>query len=239
MTITFSKKLARIITPIALSFALITTSFAQTITIRGTGIVKSIPDIAFINIGVNSDAATARIALDKNTKAMNNIINALLKLEIKKSDIQTSNFSINTIYNPTRENIQLPETIGYNVHNSLNISVLNLDNLGMILDKVVTLGSNRISNIRFATADSLPLEDQARKLAAKDAKRRAELYAATLGFSLGKIISINEGDSQSDPASNNLHRGMRMEANLTTDAPIEAGEQTTKNNVTISWEINQ
>ncbi|PCI86743.1 MAG: hypothetical protein COB24_08285 [Hyphomicrobiales bacterium] len=235
----FAPKL--IIASIALSLSFITPTFAETISIQGTGIVTSAPDIAYINLGVNSSAQTARIALDKNNKAMNNIINAIKKIEVENKDIQTSNFSINPRYNRVQNQEGLPEIIGYEVFNNLNITIRNLDELGAILDKVVTLGSNRINNIQFAIANPQPLEDQARALAAKDAKRRAEIYAATLGFNLGKIIEITEGRARNQPLIQaKLERGtMMMDAAAPNSAPIEAGEQAITSNVTVIWNIAQ
>lgn len=235
----FTPKL--IIASLALSLAFITPIFAETISIQGTGIITSAPDIAYINLGVNSDAQTARIALDKNNKAMNNIINAIKKIEVENKDIQTSNFSINPRYNRVQNQQGLPEIIGYKVFNNLNITIRNLDDLGAILDKVVTLGSNRINNIQFAIANPQPLEDQARALAAKDAKRRAEIYAATLGFNLGKIIEISEGTSYNQPVMQaKMERGaMMMDAVVSSSAPIEAGQQAITSNVTVVWNIEQ
>ena len=235
----FSPKL--IMASALLSLAFISPSFAETISIRGTGIVTSAPDIAYINLGVNSSAQTARIALDKNNKAMNNIINAIKKIQVENKDIQTSNFSINPRYNRKNNLEGLPQIIGYEVFNNLSITIRNLDNLGPILDKVVTLGSNRINNIQFSISNPQPLEDQARALAAKDAKRRAEIYASTLGFNLGKIVEITEGVARNQPIMQaKMARGaMMMEAATDQSAPIEAGEQAITSNVTVVWNIEQ
>lgn len=230
-----------IIASFALSLSFIAPTFAETISIQGTGIVTSAPDIAYINLGVNSSAQTARVALDKNNKAMNNIITAIKKIEVESKDIQTSNFSINPRYNRIQKQEGLPEIIGYEVFNNLNITIRNLDDLGAILDQVVTLGSNRINNIQFAIAKPQPLEDQARALAAEDAKRRAEIYADTLGFNLGKIIEITEGRARNQPLMQaKMERGaMMMDAAVSQSAPIEAGQQAITSSVTVIWDIEQ
>lgn len=233
-------KLKSIITAIAISLASIAPTFAETISIQGTGIITTAPDIAYISLGVNSNAATARIALDKNTKAMNNIITAIKKADVKNADIQTSNFSINPRYNRAKKNNQMPEVIGYEVFNNLSITIRDLDELGAILGRVVTLGSNRINNIRFAVSNPQPLEDKARALAAKDAKRHAEIYANTLGFNLGKIITISEGNARKFPVAESMQmRGAMMMDSPMSEAPIEAGEQAISSNVTVTWEIEQ
>lgn len=233
-------KIKSIIAALAISLSTLTPTFAETISIQGTGIITTAPDIAYISLGVNSHAATARTALDKNTKAMSNIINAIKKADVQNKDVQTSNFSINPRYNRAKKNNQMPEVIGYEVFNNLNITIRNLDDLGAILDRVVTLGSNRINNIRFAVSNPQPLEDKARALAAKDAKRRAEIYANTLGFNLGNIVRITEGKSNKFPVSETMQtRGALMMSADAMEAPIEAGEQAISSKVTIIWDIEQ
>ena len=210
------------------------------ISIQGTGVVITAPDIAYINIGVSNQAKTAREALDKNNLAMNNIVDLLSFAQVENSDIQTSNFSINPRYDRSQNNGQLPKIIGYETFNTLNITIRDLDGLGDILDKVVTSGSNRIDNIRFAVANPQPLQDQARALAAKDALRRAQIYATTLGFELGNIVSITEGSSRSTPrAEAFMPQGAMMMDSMAKSTPIEAGEQAITSNVNIVWVINQ
>lgn len=225
-----------LITAAALSLTLFTTSFAETISIQGTGIIVQAPDIAYINLGVNSNGQTARDALTKNNQAMGDIIAAIKKENVQNKDIQTTNFSINPRYN-RRKTDNLPEIIGYEVFNNLTITIRNIDGLGAILDKVVTLGSNRINNISFGIAKPQPFEDQARTLAAKDAKRRAQIYANTLDFKLGNIIKITEGVAHSLPVPQG---GIaRSEMMMASEAPIEAGTQAITTNVTITWNIEQ
>lgn len=221
----------------ALSLSVLTPTFADTITIQGTGVVTTAPDIAYINLGVNSNAKTARTALDKNNKAMNNIIVAIKKAGIENRDIQTSNFSINPSYRNTKSNGNQTEITSYNVYNTLNITIRDLDKLGPILDKVVTLGSNRVNNIQFSISNPQPLKDKARAVAAKDAKRRAQIYANALGINIGKIIEITENNSGS--GIYNDHATIMRKASLSASTPIEAGEQSVSASVTVTWEIKQ
>ena len=83
---------------------------------------------------------------------------------MEKKDIQTTNFSVRPKYQHFKDG-QPPQIIGYQVVNSLRITVRNLEKLGAVLDKVVTLGSNKIDNINFYIDESAELFDEARKLA--------------------------------------------------------------------------
>jgi len=122
------------------------------------------------------------------------------------------------------------------VQNQLTVKVRDLDNLGAILDKVVSLGSNQLSGIRFAIDDPKPLMNEARQAAVKDALDKAKLYAGAAGVAVGEIISISEnGYSVPQPYYAKDMMMMRAEA---APVPVAAGEQTVSANVTLVIRIN-
>ncbi len=124
-----------------------------------------------------TEGATAAEALAANTKAM--AAGGGADAGIEKRDMQTSQFSVYPVYEQMRpeDRPQTPKIGGYRVQNQLTVKVRDLDALGGILDKVVTLGSNQLSGIRFAIDEPQPLLDDARKKAVEDALRKAKLYA--------------------------------------------------------------
>jgi len=69
-----------------------------TVSIAGRGEVTAAPDTAFVTSGVTTQGATAREALDANTKAMNELLDTLKAAGIEPRDIQTSGFSVNPNY---------------------------------------------------------------------------------------------------------------------------------------------
>src|SRR6478735_10642875 len=162
------------------------------ISISGVGEVTAAPDTAFVNSGVTTQGATAREALDANTKAMADLIETLKAAGIEARDIQTSGFSVNPnyVYSDARDanGYQLPPKInGYQVFNNVNVRVRELATLGSVLDKAVTVGANTINGVSFSVADPSKLYDEARKAAFADAKSKAELYAEVAGETLGDI----------------------------------------------------
>ena len=72
----------------------------RTIAVMGHASVSAEPDIAHLNLGVISEAATARDALAANSTAMRTIVDTLKAQGIAPKDIQTANFSINPRYRP-------------------------------------------------------------------------------------------------------------------------------------------
>jgi uncharacterized protein YggE len=223
------------------AIALVTPAMAQEskslprlISLTGHGEVKAKPDMAVVSIGVMTQAATAREGLTQNTGAMEKVFASLKASGIEPKDIQTSNFMINPRYQYDQNNAQPPRVVGYDVSNTVTVSVRKLDTLGAMLDKVVGEGSNQITGVTFAIADDEQLKDSARKLAVADAERKAKLYADTAHIALGQIVSVSEGTYQ--PPQPVYAKAMRSEASGSA-VPIAEGEQVVAIDVNIAWEI--
>ncbi len=206
----------------------------RTISVNGTGEVKSKPDMAVINSGVVSEAPTARDALAKNNAAMAAVIDALKKAGIAELDIQTSNFSVSPQYPPSRPNQhEAPHIAGYQVSNQVTVRVKNLAKLGAILDTLVQVGANQINGISFDIDQPKPLQNEARKLAVADARAKADLYAAAAHVSLGRVLQISESGGFAAPRQA-WGLADRM---ASAEVPIAAGQETLSANVSIVYEI--
>ena len=166
---------------------------------------------------------------------MTKVVEALKDEGIDPKDIQTTNFSVNPVYDQRPyDKPQPPVVVGYRVTNQVRISLHDTKKLGAILDKVVTLGSNQIDSIAFGVDEPEALKDEARKLALKNVTDNAKLYAEAAGVGLGPILSISEEESSYQP--NFAPAAVRME--MAKDVPIEAGTATVEVRVRVTWEIN-
>jgi uncharacterized protein YggE len=234
------RRLAALV-PFALLASLSLPAYAGTISIEGRGEVMAAPDMAQINSGVTTQGASAREALDANTAAMAELIAELKAAGIEARDIQTSGFSVNPNYVYTDERdangYSLPPKInGYQVSNTVTITVRQLDALGSILDKSVTVGANTINGVSFSVADPSALYDDARKAAFADARAKAELYATIAGGKLDEIVSISEGQGFNPPQPVAMY-SMRADAQSAA-VPVEAGELAFAINVNVQWELD-
>jgi uncharacterized protein YggE len=205
----------------------------RVISISGHGEVRVVPDMAVVNVGVTSQAATAADSLAANTKAMQQVMATLDHAGIAAKDIQTSNFSIQPRYDYGNGNGEPAKLVGYDVSNNVTVTVRKIDGLGAVLDQVVQAGSNQINGIAFQVAKPDPATDEARKLAVADATRRARTYAAAAGLSLGPILSLTEQTGSQPPVVMQA-RMLRADA---APVPIAAGEQAITADVNIVWQI--
>src|SRR5581483_5493843 len=205
----------------------------RTLTVSGEGEARAVPDQAQLSAGVVTTARTAAAALAANTKAMNGVFATLKKIGVPDKSMQTSNFSVMPQYPNDNSADNSRRIVGYQVSNTVNVTLDDLGKLGPALDALVSSGANNIGDIGFSIRNPAPLMMQARAAAVRDAVARAQAYAKAAGVSLGSIVSIQEG-SYSPPRP--MFRAMAMAA-APAPVPVAAGEQTVTAEVTIVWEI--
>ena len=206
----------------------------RTMTVSGQGEALAAPDQAQLSTGVVTQDRTAALALAANSRAMNAVFATLRKLDIADKDIQTSNFSLSPQYQIYKPGTSGPQHIvGYQVSNTVNVTVEDMHHTGTVLDALVSSGSNQIGDIGFSIRDTKPLLAQARAAAVKDAIDRAETYAKAAGVTLGPILSIEESTTY-QPRPMYEAKAMMVEA---APPPVAGGEQSVSANVTITWTI--
>jgi uncharacterized protein YggE len=198
------------------------------VSVAGHGEVKGRPDTATVQIGVESEAATAKEALVQNTAQALTIQQKLKDLGVAEKDLQTSNFSVNPAYGSDGRQIT-----GYHVSNSVTVTIHNLDVAGALLDQVVQAGANSIYGISFSVADPQKLLEQARQQAMADAKARATQLAGAGGAAIGDVLVINENANAPMP----LPMAARAEAAPSAAVPVQPGEQSFSVDVQATYEL--
>lgn len=176
--------------PIPFSLQSVTTTKTDSFTVSGTGKVTMIPDVAVVNLGVRAQGATVtRVQQELNTK-MNAISAAVKKLGIDDKDIKTSSYTISPTYDysgPTQK------ITGYEAMSNLTVKVRKIDTVNGVIDAATAQGANDVGGVSFDVDDKDKAENQARDLAVKDAKTKAEEAAKAAGFKLGRVINYSEG----------------------------------------------
>lgn len=209
------------------------------ISVQGVGKVNVKPDIAVITFAVETRGKRTSEAVQENNERMKKLMEVVEKFEIDAADRKTRGFGIvpeYEYYTPKKGQKQKPpKIIGYVASNGLNVRVREIDKVSEILGDLTAAGAGEI-NLGFDIDDPEKHEDNARKLAMKDAKRRAELYATTAGIPLGKMENLTEHVGR-----NNFLRAAGGKAMVSMSAamesvPVESGE--TEISVQIQAEYN-
>lgn len=176
----------------------------RVIVMTGEAEVKAPADQAVVSGGAVTDASTASEAVALNAAIMSRAFGALAKLGIPKSAIATEGFSLDPQYPPFDAKNPRPHLIiGYEVRNSISVTLDDVSRAGAALDALIDAGANQSAGVSFSIKNPQPLLNQARASAGADALNRARIYAHAVGAELGAVRSIHEGNPVVDAEPTN------------------------------------
>ena len=228
----------RIFQGLALAVALAAPAWAadpadvRTLAMPGHGEIRGTPDMAQITAGVTTNATTAAQALAANSARMKTVVAALEKLGVPEKNIQTTSFFVSPQYT-NGDNNSPRRLTGYQVNNDVSVRLEDVSKLGGTLDALVQAGANQMNGISFSIRNPTPLLEKARAEAIADARTRAETYAKAAGVSLGPILSISEGGTETPRPMYRMAVAMQA-----APVPVAAGEQSVTADVSVVWEIH-
>ena len=217
----------------------------QTISVSGSAIASSNPDLLVIVLGVESEAKTANDSLSQNSDSLNSVISALTNSGISEDDIQTSNFSIYPLYDSIKDlNGNWQQILnGYRVSNILLIQTDKINSAGNIIDAAVSSGANRVDNISFQLSDdkSQKISDDLIADAINDATQKAEKALVPLKQKIVGVKSVIIHDNVMpyyDSPMRSSFDGMAMESSMKS-APIMSGDEEIRTDVSVVFYISQ
>lgn len=167
-------------------------SFAQEhkqepmINVSGQGKVKVAPDQASISISIETKGTKSEDVKKENDKKMDGILKFIKKSDIAPEDFQTQRISLNPNYDYEKKKYN------YVASQSVQILLKDLSKYDALMEGLVNEGINRIDNVEFKSSKMLQLQSDARKLAIKDAKAKAEDFVSVLGQKVGKALLISD-----------------------------------------------
>ena len=192
--------------------------------VSGEGKVSAVPDLATLNLGVESQQNTVQEAQTEAATTMTALVAALKANGVADKDIQTTSFSINVVTKwdeKTYEQI----TIGYKVTNTVTAKLRDMTKVGTVIDAAAEAGGNltRVNSISFSVDDPTNYYTQAREEAVNNAKAKAEQMATLAGATLGKVTYISES-SYYAPINYTKEAYDMATAGASPSTPISAGE---------------
>ncbi len=207
---------------------------SQGLTSHGHGEVKAKPDIARMTAGVMTQSKDQAQATQDNARKMTALLAAIKSLKIADRDIQTQGYSVDPQYD--YNNGHGPILTGYQVTNSVQVTLHDFSQAGALIDKATQAGANQVNGLTYELSNQNAVQDQALGKAVADARRRAQTMADSLGIGLGSPLSLNDGGAASPVIP--LFQ-MRMMAKAASDTapttPISAQEITVTADVTLVY----
>jgi hypothetical protein len=182
-----------------------------------------------VTLGVNTQSDDAAKAAKDNAGITNAVIAAVMKAGIAKSDIETTNYSVNPIMDYKKSP---PVTVGYGVSNQIRLTIRDLARVGSIIDIGVKAGANNVQGVDFSIENDTELRGRALVKAIVQAQSKAQVMASAAGVKLGRLISMSEAGGYTPRPM--LASYAKSEAAPT---PIIPGELTVSASVTMVYAI--
>lgn len=213
------------------SYAADEASDVRVVSVQGTGEVTVKPDMATINIGVQTEDVDAAKAQSENAVLMDKINKAIKALGVKEDELQTSQYNIYK----NRNYGEMNEEEYYVVSNTLTVTVNDIDKVGDIIDASSKAGANRINSINFGVKDEAKYYQEALKNAMSSAKGKATTIMATFGKKPGLPYNVSEANYYGGVVRANYAMDMAMEKS-SVSTPIEAGDLTITANISVQYD---
>lgn len=198
-----------------------TSPLPNTITVAGEGEATAQPDVAYVSVGVVTQAPTAAQATADNARLLNSVLDALRGRGVESRDLQTSGLSVSPQYAQGRS--ERPDIIGYQAINNVTVTVNDVARAGELLDAALGAGANRVGGLRFSIRDTAALRQQALAQAVAAARTNAEAIAASLGLPLSGVSTVVE-ESVNVPTPRAVAFSAPAAAPAAPPTPVEAGE---------------
>lgn len=205
----------------------------RTLSVNGDGVASAAPDIADLELGVQTIDEDPTVAIVDNTTAMANVIETLTDLDIDKDDVQTRSFNmwVEQVYGPDGPTGEFL----YHVVNQILVRVRDLDTTGDVLGAALAAGANNVGGIRFGVEDTQTLEEAARDAAVDNAVAKAEQLAERLGVNVGSVRHVTE-TSGDFPQETRLERAVAFDSGGAS-TPVSPGDFTVRVSVNIVFDI--
>jgi uncharacterized protein YggE len=169
----------------------------KTISVTGNAQVILAPDIAYVSIGVHSEAKTATEAVASNNTQTQAVIDAIKAQGVDAKDIQTTNFSVyqQEKFAPTGESLGT----FFMADNTVYVTMRDITKIGDILDAAISAGANNVYGITFDVQNKEAALATGRDQAMADANAQAEQLAKAASATLGDVQSISYYSSSPSP----------------------------------------
>jgi hypothetical protein len=220
-----------------------TATSTNVVSFSGEGKVVAKPDIAVSILTIVTEAKTSKVAQDENSVKSKATVDFLKAQGIADKDMKVTGYNIYPQYSYPRpysgSSVTVPRISGYQVNETIQVKIRDLEKASTILDGVVATGVNSISDLSFQIDEPEKLKEEARAKAIADAKAKASILQKQLGIRLGRIISFNEGGGypmymRAEVMSKDAGYGMGGDGPVPS---LPAGENEINVNVTITYQI--
>jgi uncharacterized protein YggE len=191
----------------------------ESASVVGEGVARATPDRAWIDVGAESRAASAREAQRRNAELMTPVLDKIRGAGVPADAIRTIGYDVQYEWEFVN-NKRVGK--GYVARNTVEIRVDNVDRVGELLEIAAGSGATSLGGVRFDLKNRAQLERDALRLAVESARAKAQAVAAGAGRVVDRILKIEEQGAGAPEPPRPMFRAAAAAADVTP--PIATGE---------------
>jgi hypothetical protein len=195
------------------------------ITVSGQAEMRVPPDEVVFTLEVESVDKDVLAAKKKTDESVKQVFALARDNKVNTDDVQTSYISVEPKYNTDdlgygdERRVTKRIFLGYEVSKTIAIRLKDISRFDPLLSDVLKAGVTKVSNVEFRDSQIRKHRDQARAMAIKAAKEKANLLAREIGQTIGPAYSITEGIANRYPS-----QSMMQNSTSVISGDLSAGE---------------
>ena len=197
------------------------------INVSGTAEVKVAPDEIYLKVGVETRDKQLDEARRLNDARVAQALAFLKTQAVEDKNIQTDFIGFEPVYD---NDVSRTKPVVYIARKSIEVKLTKFEGFDGLLAGLLSSGITTVHGIEFRTSQLRKYRDEARAMAIRAAREKADAMAAELGVKRGKAYNVNVNDygGWTGPASGwgNRSSGPTSQ-NIVQNAggPSETGEE--------------
>jgi uncharacterized protein YggE len=201
----------------------------------GFGSARAVPDAAMLSLVVWAELDTPESALDEVARRADVLVRVLDAAGVDASARSTSGVSLGEQWDYRKDERVFR---GYRAQTDVAVRIEELPVLGRVISESAREAQATPSGPVWLVDPDNPARVQACRLAAEDARRKAETYAAALGLELGSVVSVWEpGTRPGRPEPSFESLGAQSRLASAVDMPVESGAVDVSATVNVVFEL--
>lgn len=203
------------------------------INVSGEGKVKVTPDQVLILATVETKGNNSKDVKKQNDEQMESVLKLVKSMNLAPADYKTKRVSLNSQFDYEKKKNN------YNATQTIEILLRDLSKYDTLMEGLVDQGINKIDNVTFQSSKLAQYQSDARKLAMKEAKMKAEDYVSVLGQKIGAAILIadNSQNYYPQPMYAAMKGTMGVQGDASPRETMAVGEIEIVANVSVSFKL--
>ena len=198
------------------------------IAVKGIGRLSVKPDQIQLTLKIKAENKDYNLMMDEANEKLESLTASLTSSGFTTEDLKTGAVSIDSRYEYVRKDdgAQTREFVGYTYSQAINVKFpMDMDLLSKAVSSISCSNVSPELSISFTLADGDALRDKLLKMAAEDARHKAEVISKASGTTLGSVKEISydiEGCKIQAPTQAHVLRSCSSESmlNLTPEEII-------------------